>query len=179
MFGCQFSSEVDWVKVVALTGKKGQPPVLWEGVPQTSQRDIEQAIVRNPSIVQWLYKQNYVKNRRAFVRIQLDGYRGGKRVESHALEQVRFMLTGRRSAKFAHDEVVLRAFDLTERVLEILADLVKDRDFVIGRLVDRGLKASSQPPAAEGAAKPPAQTSLLESLPELLRMAQTLRSFKE
>lgn len=178
LFGYQFSPSVDWVKLVALTGTRGQPPVLWEGAPETSQRDIERAIARNPSVVEWLYRKKLVKNRRAWIRVQLDGYRGGKRIESHALEQIRLTLHGPRRAKFTNDEVVLRAFDLTERVLELLQELLKDRDHVIGRLVERGLN----PPAAQASAesaRSAARDSIAESLPEILRMAQAIRRFKE
>lgn len=73
MFDRSFSPGVTTVRVVTLTGKKGQPPVLWEGPASPDTATIERETVRTRRRVAWLYKDQLVRQRIAVLDLQLQG----------------------------------------------------------------------------------------------------------
>ena len=74
------------------------------------------------------------------------------------------------------EEIVLRSFDMAERVIQLLMHLVEDRDTVIGRVVDRGLRSTD-----ERAAAPPSQAAgdalsqFLDQVPRITELAESFR----
>lgn len=147
MFDQEFASETTLVRVVALTGKKGQPPLLWEGLPSTDTATVIRQISRN------------------------------KRVASHALPGYRFIVRGRRRGRNLGEEIVIRSFDLVERVLLLIAQMVHERDVVVGRVAEVGLRRVSErvvaPPAEPSSGDALAQ--IVESMPKLMEMVESFR----
>lgn len=147
MFDQEFASETTLVRVVALTGKKGQPPLLWEGLPSTDTATVIRQISRN------------------------------KRVASHALPGYRFIVRGRRRGRNLGEEIVIRSFDLVERVLLLITQMVHERDVVVGRVAEVGLRR-----VCERVVAPPAEPSsgdalaqIVESMPKLMEMVESFR----
>lgn len=147
MFDQEFASETTLVRVVALTGKKGQPPLLWEGLPSTDTATVIRQISRN------------------------------KRVASHALPGYRFIVRGRRRGRNLGEEIVIRSFDLVERVLLLITQMVHERDVVVGRVAEVGLRRVSErvvaPPAEPSSGDALAQ--IVESMPKLMEMVESFR----
>lgn len=178
LFDQEFPPGTTWVRVVVLTKKKGQPPILWEGLPDTSTTTVIRQISRNKRIVEWLYKSGHVHMRTATVDLQLQGYAGRKRIVVHKLPGYSFIVRGRRRAGKLGDEIVIRSFDLVERTLELMAQLILSRDAVVGRVADIGIRSLDAPPAAASPAQPsPGETlsQIIEALPRLAEMARTFR----
>ena len=150
MFDQEFASETTLVRVVALTGKKGQPPLLWEGLPSTDTATVIRQISRN------------------------------KRVASHALPGYRFIVRGRRRGRNLGEEIVIRSFDLVERVLLLIAQMVHERDVVVGRVAEVGLRRVSErvvaPPAEPSSGDALAQ--IVESMPKLMEMVESFRKVR-
>ena len=147
MFDQEFASETTLVRVVALTGKKGPPPLLWEGLPSTDTATVIRQISRN------------------------------KRVASHALPGYRFIVRGRRRGRNLGEEIVIRSFDLVERVLLLITQMVHERDVVVGRVAEVGLRRVSErvvaPPAEPSSGDALAQ--IVESMPKLMEMVESFR----
>ena len=149
MFGVVIPPGVDVVRISALSGKKGKPPCLWEGPPSTDQGTIEAAIGRDPRIVRWLRKTGMVRSSVATVNVQIECYSQGQRVESIEVADVSLLIAGgRRRQVAATDEVAVRAYELAETTMELLKAMLDERDTVIGRLVERGMKPLFEPPPA-------------------------------
>ena len=179
MFDHSFSPAVTTVRVVALTGKKGQPPVLWEGPVATDTATIEREMARSRRIVEWLYRNQLVRQRMAVLDLQLQGYAKSKRIETHTIPQYRFIVRGRPRSRNAGDEVVLRAFDLAEHVLDLMKHLVEDRDTVIGRLVERGLRAPAVASAAANQQTAEPLSAVMTDLYKLFTLAQSVQSLRK
>ena len=178
MFDYQFSPAVEYVRVVALTGRKGQPPILWEGPPSTDTVTIEREISRNRRMIAWLYENHLVHKRTATIDLQLQGYAKTKRLETHTIHQHSFIVRGRRRSKSTADEVVLRSLDLVEHMVDLMKSMLDDRETVVGRLVERGLRPPT--PTSTGTNPPPdPMTHILTELPKLLAMAQSLKSTRK
>ena len=82
MFGITIPPGVDHVRIIALNGKKGKPPCLWEGVPSIEQHRIEDSIGSDKRVVQWLQRNGMIDNGVATLKLQIDLFSQGKRVES-------------------------------------------------------------------------------------------------
>lgn len=179
MFEYQFSPSVDHVRVVAVTGRKGQPPILWEGPPSTNTVTIQREISRNRRMLAWLYENHFVRKRTATLDLQLQGFAKGKRIETHSIQQHSFIVRGRRRRKSTADEVVLRSLDLVENMLDMMKSMLEERDTVVGRLVERGLRPP--PPAQAGSATQPTDpmAHVLTELPKLIAMAQSFKSMSK
>ena len=95
LFGQVFPSEVSAVRVVALTGKKGQPPILWDGPATADTETVIRQISSNKRITTWLYQNGAVERRVATVDLQVQGYVGNKRIVSHTLPEYRFIVRSR------------------------------------------------------------------------------------
>jgi len=177
LFDQEFASGTTLVRVVALTGKKGQPPLLWEGLPSTDTATVIRQISRNKRIVEWLYQSGRVRQRMATVDLQLQGYSGRKRIASHALPGYRFIVRGRRRGRNLGEEIVIRSFDLVERVLLLMAQMVHERDVVVGRVAEVGLRRTSEPAVAPPAPASPsdALAQIVESMPKLMEMVESFR----
>ena len=109
-------------------------------------------ISRNKRIVEWLYQSGRVRQRMATVDLQLQGYSGRKRIASHTLPGYRFIVRGRRRGRNLGEEIVIRSFDLVERVLLLMAQMVHERDVVVNRVAEVGLRRASEPAVAPPAA---------------------------
>ena len=177
LFGQEFMSGTTLVRVVALTGKKGQPPLLWEGEPSTDTETVIRQISRNKQIVEWLYKSGRVRQRVATVNLQVQEYAGRKRIASHAIPGYSFIVRGRRRGRNIGEQIVLRSFDMVERILELMVHLVHERDTVVGRVAEVGIRSLSTPPASPPASAAPsdALAQILESMPKLMEMAESFR----
>ena len=181
MFGVVIPPGVDVVRISALSGKKGKPPCLWEGPPSTDQGTIEASIGRDPRIVRWLRKSGMVRSSVATVNVQIECYSQGRRVESIEVADVSLLIAGgRRRQVAAADEVAVRAYDLAETTMELLKPMLDERDTVIGRLVERGLKMPEQPkePPPEPADKSDVLDELLNKGTKFLALANGFRSLQ-
>ena len=175
MFDYQFSPAVEHVRVVALTGRKGQPPILWEGPPSTDTVTVERKISQNRRMLAWLYENHLVHKRTATIDLQLQGYAKNKRLETHTIHQHSFIVRGRRRGKTTADEVVLRSLDLVEHMVDLMKSMLDDRETIVGRLVERGLRPPQPTPATTNQPSDP-MTHILTELPKLLALAQSLKT---
>lgn len=181
MFGVVIPPGVDIVRMSALSGKKGKPPCLWEGSPATDQATIEAAIGRDPKISRWLRKNATVRSGVATINVQLDCFSQGHRVETFEIADLSLQVAGaRRRLTNANDEVVVRAYDLAETMVDTLRGLLDERDTVIGRLVERGLKITEPPkaPVVEEAPKVDVLDDLLNKGTKFLALANGFRSLR-
>ena len=100
-----------------------------------------------------------------------------KRVASHALPGYRFIVRGRRRGRNLGEEIVIRSFDLVERVLLLITQMVHERDVVVGRVAEVGLRRVSErvvaPPAEPSSGDALAQ--IVESMPKLMEMVESFR----
>ena len=62
MFGITIPPGVDQVRIIALNGKKGKPPCLWEGIPSVEQARIEECIGSDRRVIQWLQRNGMIDN---------------------------------------------------------------------------------------------------------------------
>jgi hypothetical protein len=62
MFGFTIPGSIDVVRVLALSGRKGKPPCLWEGPPATDQAAIDEQIAGNERTVRWFAKNNLIQH---------------------------------------------------------------------------------------------------------------------
>lgn len=162
MFGITIAPGVDHVRIIALNGKKGKPPCLWEGIPTVEQSRIEATIGSDRRVVTWLQRNGMVENGVATLTLQADLFSQGKRVESIQIGETTLLVDRIKRKGSANDEVTLRAFDLAESVVSTLREMLDERDTVVGRLVERGLKASEA--AKEPIPEPPSKVDVLEDL---------------
>jgi hypothetical protein len=165
MFGITIPPGIDIVRIYALTGKKGKPPCLWEGHPSTEQTTVEASIGNDQRVARWLRQNHLTDGDTATLNLQLDCFSQGRRVESYQAADVTVLLAKHKKKQTTNDTVVLRAFDVTEHIIDGLREMLDERDTVIGRLVERGLKASEP---ASGAATPTMQEQPKDSLDDLL-----------
>ena len=72
---------------------------------------------------------------------------------------------------------MIRSFDLVERVLLLMAQMVHERDVVVGRVAEVGLRRVSErvvaPPAEPSSGDALAQ--IVESMPKLMEMVESFR----
>lgn len=183
MFGITIPPGIDIVRIYALSGKQGKPPSLWEGSPNVDQAAIEASIGRDRRVVHWLRRNHLIQNGVAMLNLQLDCFSQGRRIESFTTSDVTILVAGRKRRQApAGDEAIVRAFDLCEHMLDSYKDTLEERDTVIGRLVERGLKFTEQPKPVEArAAEPQSKDSLddiLEKGAKFLALAQGFRSIR-
>lgn len=171
MFGITIPPGVDTVRLYALSGKQGKPPCVWEGAPSVEQSSIEANISHDPRIVRWLQRNRLLSAGVATLKLQIDCYSQGKRIDSYQVGDVTLLISKRRKIQTTNDTVVLRAFAVTEHIIDGLREMLDERDTVIGRLVERGLKASEP---ASGAAMPAMQEQPKDSLDDLLEKGAKL-----
>ena len=180
MFGITIPPGVDHVRIIALNGKKGKPPCLWEGVPSVEQARIEESIGSDRRVVQWLQRNGMIDNGVATLKLQVDLFSQGKRVESVQVAETSLLVDRVKRKSRTNDEVTLRAFELTESLVTTLREMLDERDTVIGRLVERGLKMPEQPkePPPEPADKSDVLDELLNKGTKFLALANGFRSLQ-
>jgi hypothetical protein len=181
MFGITIPPGIDIVRIHALSGRKGKPPCLWEGAPAVDQASIEAAIGSDVRVRRWLDRNQLIQNGAATLNLQIDCFNQGKRVESFTASEVTFLVSAPKQKRGAGDEVALRAFDMAEHVVDGLKEMLEERDTVIGRLVERGLKQGEpQKALAQSPAAPEKDTidDLLDKGTKFLALAQTFRSMR-
>lgn len=184
MFGLTLPPGIETVRILALNGKKGKPPCLWEGSPTQEQAAIESAIGRDRRIARWLRRSGLIHHGVATLNLQLDCYSQGRRVESYTVSDVPILLaSGKRRPQAAGDVAIVRAMDLCEHMLDSYKEFLEERDTVIGRLVERGLKAGDERKAVESlpqSAQPEKDSldDLLEKGTKFLALASNLRSLR-
>lgn len=178
MFGLTIPPSVDVVRVMALSGKKGKPPCLWEGVPATDQAVIDEQIAGNRRVVHWLEKNGLIQSGSATVNLQLDLFSQNKRVESLLVSDATFIVKKTKKKKKVGDEIALRAFDLTEGMVDLIKGLLAERDTIIGRLVERGLNHKEKPPVVEEP-KPDIVAQFLDKGTQFMQLAKVFRELKE
>lgn len=182
MFGFTIPGSIDVVRVLALSGRKGKPPCLWEGPPATEQSTIDEQIAGNNRVVRWFAKNNLIQNGSATVNLQLDLYSQGKRVESMNIPSATFLVKkSKKKNKRVGDEIALRAFDLTENMMDMIRGLLEERDTIIGRLVERGLnqKEKEKPPIPVEEPKPDMLTQFIEKGGQFVQLAKIFRELKD
>ena len=180
MFGFNIPGSIDVVRVLALPGLKGKPPCLWEEPPATDQGTIDEQIAGNHRVVRWFEKNNLIQNGSATVNLQLDLYSQGKRVESMNVPSATFLVKkAKKKNKRVGDEIALRAFDLTENMMDMIRGLLEERDTIIGRLVERGLNHKEKPPAAVEEPKQDVLTQFIEKGGQFVQLAKIFRELKD
>lgn len=180
MFGITIPPGVDQVRIIALNGKKGKPPCLWEGIPSVEQARIEECIGSDRRVIQWLQRNGMIDNGVATLKLQVDLFSQGKRVESVQVAETSLLVDRVRRKSRTSDEVTLRAFELTESLVTSLREMLDERDTVIGRLVERGLKLPEQlkEPPPEPADKSDVLDELLNKGTKFLALANGFRSLQ-
>lgn len=179
MFGFTIPPGVELVRVMALSGKKGKPPCLWEGAPATEQAIIDDYIASNERTVRWLQKNNLIHSGSATLNLQLDLYSQGKKVESYNVPAATFLVKKAKKHKRVGDAIAIRAFDLTENMVDLIRDLLEERETVIGRLVERGFNHKEKPPVVVEEAKPDMFSQFLEKGTQFAQLAKVFRELKE
>ena len=179
MFGFSIPPTVEQVRVIALSGKKGKPPCLWEGPPATEQGTIDEQIASNTRIVRWLTKNKLIKGGCATLPVQLDLYSQGKKVESVNVPAATILVQNKKKRKKIGDEIAVRAFDITEGMMEMMRDLLEERETVIGRLVERGMNPKKEAPVVVEETKPDMFSQFLEKGMQFANMAKVFRELKD
>ena len=179
MFGITVPPGVDTVRILALSGRQGKPPCLWEGPPSVEQSSIEAQIAGDKRVVHWLRRNGYIKNGIATLHLQFDFYSQAKKVDTVQSQDVAVLLDNPRRRRGAGDEVTIRAFDLAEGMVETCKEMIVERDTVIGRLVERGLKYNGEKPPVIEAAKPDLVSEFLEKGSQFMQLAKMFRELKE
>ena len=77
------------------------------------------------------------------------------------------------------DEIALRAFDLTENMMDMIRGLLEERDTIIGRLVERGLSQKEKAPPPVEESKPDMLTQFIEKGGQFVQLAKIFRELKE
>lgn len=184
MFGLTLPPGIEIVRIHALSGKQGKPPCLWEGSPSVDQSAIEAVIGRDRRSVRWFRRNRLVHNGVATLNLQIDCYSQGRRVESFTVTDVSILVdSAKRKQQPTGDEAVQRALDLCEFMMDSYKEILEERDTVIGRLVERGLKIGqeSKPVEAQSGSAAPERDSLddlLEKGTKLLALANGFRSLR-
>lgn len=174
MFGVTLPPGIDTVRICALSGQRGKPPCLWEGPPTADQASIESAIGRDKRIIRWLRKNGRIRDGIATLRLQLECFSQGKRADVFEAEDVSILVARTQRKQVASEEAVVRAFDMAESMVDMLKEMLDDRDTIIGRLVERGLKGA-EPVAAP---TPPPSDALDEFLDKSGKFLSIASSFK-
>lgn len=179
MFGINIPPGVDTVRLYALSGKQGKPPCVWEGAPSVEQATIEANIAQDLRVVRWLQRNRLLSAGVATLKLQIDCYSQGKRIDSYQVGDVTLLVSKRKKTQTTNDAVVLRAFDVTEHIIHELREMLDERDTVIGRLVERGLKLP-EPASAPAMPEQPKDSldDLLEKGTKLLTLAQSFRALR-
>lgn len=181
MFGMTFPPGVDVVRLMALSGRRGKPPCIWEGPAATDQSAVETEVSCDPRVRQWLQRNHLIRDGIATLSLQVECYSQGKLVDRVEAREVTILLGERRRRKTVGEEVTLRAFDLAEHVLGEYKELLAERDTVIGRLVERALRQSERPPptAAQPEEKPDQLEDILGKGMKFLSLAQGIKSLRD
>lgn len=184
MFGLTLPPGIETLRILALTGKQGKPPCLWEGPATTEQSAIEAAIGRDPRKVQWLRRHRLIQDGIATLNLQIDCFSQGRRVESYTVSDIPIMVApAKRRQQTAGDEAVHRALDLCEYMMHSYKEILEERDTVIGRLVERGLRAGDERKPVEAPPQSPVPErdtldDLLEKGTKFLALANGFRSLR-
>lgn len=179
MFGFTIPPTVEQVRVMALNGKKGKPPMLWEGAPATEQATIDEQIASNDRVVRWMSKNKLIQGGVATLPIQIDLYSQGKKVESLHVQHATFLVTKKKKKKKIGDEVAIRAFDLTEGMMDMMHGLLEERETVIGRLVERGMNPIKEAaPVLVENTKTDTFSQILEKGAQFAQLAKVFRELK-
>lgn len=179
MFGFTIPPGVELVRVLALSGKKGKPPCLWEGPAATEQSAIDDQISSNDRVVRWMAKNGLIKNGSATLQLQLELYSQGKRLDSIVVPNASFLVKKTKKKKREVDDIAVRAFDLTEHMVDMMRDLLDERETVIGRLVERGMNHKEKAPVVVEEAKPDMFSQFLEKGMQFANLAKVFRELKE
>ncbi len=182
MFGITLPPGVDTVRILALNGRRGKPPCLWEGPASVEQTALESSIATDPRVVRWLRRNQLVQNGVATISMQIEAYSQGRRIEMYQVPDFPLLLDGPKRKRGVGEEVTLRAFEMAEHMMDSYRELLDERDTVIGRLVERGLKQGEatkpvEPPPAAGPAKDSID-DLLDKGAKFLALAQSFRSLR-
>lgn len=175
MFGITIPPGVDTVRILALSGRQGKPPCLWEGPAVVDQASVEAQIAGDNRVVRWLRRNRCVRDGVATTSLQFDLFSQGKKVDSVQTQDIAILLDRPRRKRNAGDEIALRAFDLAEGMVDTCKGMLEERDTVIGRLIERGLKYQERAPVVEA----PKQDFVGELLEKGTQFAQLTRAFRE
>jgi len=182
MFNVTLPPGADSIRVLAVNGKRGKPPCIWQGPAKIEQEVIEETISRDPRVRQWLVRNRLIHEGVATLNLQIECFSQGRQVETYNVPDVAILLHRRSKRRPVSDAAVLRAFDMTENVVGLYRELLEERDTVIGRLVERGMKLPEQPRAEEApAAAPPKDflTDILERGSQVISLTKMLRELKD
>jgi hypothetical protein len=167
MFGMTIPLSIDSVRILAITGKQGKRPCLWEGHPSTPEHEIEAAIDSDLRVRRWLSKHHLIKNGVATLSFNIELYSGGRRVETLEAKDISlFIRQVKRKPRATSEEVVIKSISVLESTIKnlgerldmnwkTLTEQLEQRDTVIGMLVQRGLNPPAPPKAAEPPSAPP------------------------
>lgn len=160
MFGIALPPGIETVRILAITGKQGKRPCLWEGSPDTPQSEIESAIDSDLRVRRWLTKHRLIKGGIATVSLSIEVYSQGRRVETFEVKDVSlFIRHVKRKSRAASEEVVIKSISVLDSTIKnlgerldmnwkTLTEQLEQRDTVIGMLVQRGLNPPAPPPPA-------------------------------
>lgn len=191
MFGIKLAPGIDLVRILAISGKQGKRPCLWEGSPATPQQEVESAIDSDLRVRRWLTKHRLIKDGVVSLTLSIECYSDGRRVDTVEVKDINlFIRQVKRKPQAASDEVVSRSIQVLDSTIKTLVEQLdrnwktvhqqlEERDTVIGRLVQRGLEPPV-PKQPEPPAPPPTDefSSLLSKGGQLVQLINMVKSFK-
>jgi hypothetical protein len=85
----------------------------------------------------------------------------------------------KKKKKRVGDEIALRAFDLTENMMDMIRGLLEERETIIGRLVERGINHKEKAPVAVEEPKPDVFSQFIEKGGQFVQLAKIFRELKD
>ena len=192
MFGINLAPGLDLVRILAVSGKQGKRPCLWEGHPSTPQHEIESAIDSDLRVRRWLTRHRLIKDGAVSLTLAIECYSQSQRVDTVEVKGVDlFIRQVKRKSQNASDEVVSRSIQVLDSTIKTLVEQLdrnwktvhqqlEERDTIIGRLVQRGLEPPV-PKQQEQPAAPPTDefSSLLNKGGQLVQIINMVKSLKD
>lgn len=182
MFQVTLPPGADSIRVLAVNGKRGKPPCIWQGPATIDPEVIADTIARDPRVRHWLVRNRLIKDGAATLNLQVECFSQGRLVETLHIADVSILLYRKRSRASVGDAAILRAFDFTESLVNCYRELLEERDTVIGRLVERGMKPPEAPALSPLPPLPQPKdflTDLVERGGQFLSLAKMFRELKE
>lgn len=192
MFGITIPPSVDTIRILAMTGKQGKRPCLWEGSPRVTQPEVEAAIDADLRVRRWLSKQRLIKDGIVTLSLSIELYSDSHRVDTVEVKDISlFIRHVKRKPRATSEEVVLKSISVLDSTIKNLGERLdmnwktmteqlEQRDTVIGMLVQRGLNPPAPPKAEVPPAPPPNELdSLFDKGGKLLQFMNMIKSVKE
>jgi hypothetical protein len=112
---------VDTLRILAVTGKQGKRPCLWEGAATTPQPEVEAAIDDDVRVRRWLAKHRMIKDGVATLNRSVEMYSQNRRVDTiEATDISLFVRHAKRKPRATSDEVVIKSISALDSTIKTL-----------------------------------------------------------